>query len=79
MERAYPVLSEALENQALADDPEQDHGDALSLEPEAQATVRKGVQGAIGGSGAYIDAIVQQQAAGQRLKRFKPAKNVKPS
>jgi hypothetical protein len=101
MERAYPVLSEALLNQALADEPVEDHSEALSLEAEVQATVRKavdeernrlkdfrrteaateagkGLQGAIGGSGAYIDAIVHQ-AAGQRLKRFKPAKNVKPS
>jgi hypothetical protein len=38
----------------------------------------KGVQDAIGGSGAYIDALVQQ-VAGRRLKRFKPARNTKPS
>jgi hypothetical protein len=44
----------------------------------AATEVGKGVQGAIGGSGAYIDALVQQ-VAGQRLKRFKPARNVKPS
>lgn len=101
MERAYPVLSEAMKGQAMADHPVEDRGDALNFEPEALATVRKaveeernrlrdfqrsdaatevgkGIQGAIGGSGAYIDAIVQQAAA-QELKRFKPQKTVKPS
>ena len=38
----------------------------------------KNIQRELGGSGAYIDAIVEQ-AASKRLKRYKPAKNVKPS
>jgi hypothetical protein len=99
MGRAYPVLSEALKDQVLPDQPMEDRGEALNLEPESRAIVRKAVseersrltnfrradaateigkdiQGALGGSGVYIDAIVQQ-VAGQQLKRFKPAKNVK--
>ncbi len=68
-------------------DPREDLRKAVDIErnrlKESQRTsaateAGKAVQGVIGGSGAYIDAVVQQ-VAGQRLKRFKPAKNVKPS
>jgi hypothetical protein len=38
----------------------------------------KGLQRELGGSGTYIDAIVEQ-AASERLKRYRPGKNVKPS
>jgi hypothetical protein len=38
----------------------------------------KKIQRELGGSGAYIDAVVEQ-AASKRLKRYKPAKNIKPS
>jgi hypothetical protein len=38
----------------------------------------KNIQRELGGSGAYIDAIVEQ-AASKRLKRYTPAKYVKPS
>ena len=38
----------------------------------------KNIQRELGGWAACIDAIVEQ-AASKRLKRYKPAKNIKPS
>jgi hypothetical protein len=45
-----------------------------------EATTERGkdIQCQLGGSGAYIDAIVNK-ATSRRLKRYKPGKNVKPS
>jgi len=111
MEKAYPVLSRALETELFADHLMEDHGVSLKYGADAQEALRKAVdaernrlkdfertpaateqgksiQRKIGGSAAYVDAIVQQaasrrlivqQAASRRLKRYKPARNVKPS
>jgi len=102
VDRAYPVLGKALQEETFGDHSPEDRGgesanrgaqarealrQAVDVERKrlsefqhtpAATEVGKGVQGAIGGSGAYIDAIVQQ-VAGQQLKRFKPARNAKPS
>jgi hypothetical protein len=45
-----------------------------------EATTERGkdIQRQLGGSGVYIDAMVNK-AASRRLKRYKPAQNVKPS
>lgn len=45
-----------------------------------EATTERGkdIQRQLGGSGVYIDAIVNK-AASRRLKRYKPGENVKPS
>lgn len=45
-----------------------------------EATTERGkdIQRQLGGSGVYIDAIVNK-ATSRRLKRYKPGKNVKPS
>ena len=101
MERAYPVLSKALEDETFAEHTMEDPSestkygsdstqvlrDAVDAERKrlrdfqrTSATTERGkdIQRELGGSGPYIDAIVEQ-AASKRLKRYKPAKNVKPS
>jgi len=101
MERAYPVLSKALEDQAFAEHALEDQSEAVEYGSETTEVLRgavdaerkrlrdfqrtsaatehgKTIQRELGGSGAYIDAIVEQ-AASKRLKRYKPAKNIKPS
>jgi hypothetical protein len=101
MERAYPVLSKALEDETFAEHPMEDQVEPPRYASEAAEALRqaveaererlrdfqrtsatteqgKGLQRELGGSGTYIDAIVAQ-AASKRLKRYKPARNVKPS
>lgn len=102
MERAYPVLSKALEDEtfaehALVEDPSEsltygsDAAEVLRGAVDAERKRLRGfqrtsastehgkkIQRELGGSGAYIDAIVEQ-AASKRLKRYKPGKNIKPS
>ena len=101
MERAYPVLSKALEDQAFAEHALEDQSESLEYGSDTTEVLRgavdaerkrlrdfqrtsaatehgKKIQRELGGSGAYIDAIVEQ-AASKRLRRYKPAKNIKPS
>src|ERR1700730_12681523 len=101
MERAYPVLSKALEDETFAEHAMEDQVEPLRYGSEATEVLRKaveaererlkdfqrtpatteqgkGLQRELGGSRAYIDAIVKQ-AASKRLKRYKLARNVKPS
>ncbi len=101
MERAYPVLSKALEDQAFAEHVLEEQSESVKSGSDARKVLRgavdeereglrdfhrtsattehgKNIQRELGGSGAYIDAIVGQ-AASTRLKRYKPAKNIKPS
>jgi hypothetical protein len=101
MERAYPMLNEALADETFAEHPMEDQGEPLEYGPEPVRVIRKavdaerrrmkdfqrssatteqgkGLQREVGGSRAYIDAIVEQAAA-RRLRRYKPARNVRPS
>ncbi len=101
MERAYPVLRKALEEETFSEHPMEDQVEPLRYGLEATDVLRKAVeaerqrlkdfqrtpatteqgkslQRELGGSRAYIDAIVEQ-AASKRLKRYKPPSNVKPS
>lgn len=101
VERAYPVLSKALEAETFAEHAMEAQSEPVNYGPEATEVVRqavdaerkrlrdvqrtsatteqgKGIQREMGGSGAYIDAIVEQ-AASNRLKQYKPRRNVKPS
>ena len=101
LERAYPVLSKALEAETFAEHAMEDQSEPVNYGPEATEVLRqavdaerkrlrdvqrtsatteqgKGIQREMGGSGAYIDAIVEQ-AASNRLKQYKPRRNVKPS
>lgn len=101
LERGYPVLSKALENEAFdehsiesAADPQQFGSAAVGILRNAVETERerlkdfrhtpatteqgKDLQRQLGGSGAYVDAIVEQ-AASQHLRRYKPKKKSKPN
>jgi hypothetical protein len=101
MERAYPVLRKALEEETLSEHPMEDQVEPLRCGLEATDVLRKAVeaecqrlkdfqrtpatteqskslQRELGGSKAYIDAMVEE-AASKRLKRYKPPSNVKPS
>jgi hypothetical protein len=101
MERAYPLLNEALARETFAEHPMEDPGEPLRYGPEETSMLRKAVQAErgrlrefertvatteqgkelqreLGGSRAYIDAVVEQVAA-KRLRRYTPATNAKPS
>ncbi len=101
MERAYPILNNALQEEVFAAHAMEDPSESLKYGSAATEVLHvavdaererlrhfqrttattehgKNIQRELGGSGAYIDAIVEQ-AASKRLKRYRPAKNVKPS
>jgi hypothetical protein len=74
--RAYPLLSKTLEGEDFIEHAIVDVRDFQRTE----ATTERGkdIRRQIGGSGVYIDAIVNK-ASSRRLKRYKPGKDVKPS
>jgi hypothetical protein len=68
--RAKQILREAVETERQR---------LKNFEPAPASTEHsKSIQRELGGSGAYINAIVEEVAS-KRLKQFKPDRRVKPS
>ena len=76
LERGYPLLSKTLESEVFAE-----HAIEGAADPQRTSAITergKELQSELGGSGAHVDAIVEQVAS-KRLRRCELRKKSKPN